>query len=144
MSIRQPYLNLLRALVIIAGGFVLFNGAFLLAAVIINSSAGLIGREMASLVFLALILLVSGGIALSKLNDTIKAMVMTMPLMTILILIGIRTYGQPIWIPIGISALLLGMTAVIAYLKKLVWQYYFAILYVALLGLYIVLMGIEI
>lgn len=144
MRIKQPYLNLLNALVIIGGGFILFNGAFMLAALVINSTAGLFGRELGSLLFLGLILLIFGGVAISKFNDTIKATFFTMPLMTILVMIGIWFYQRPLWVPIGVSALVLSLATGFVYFKKLGWQYYFAIVYVAVLGLYIVLMGVEI
>lgn len=119
MQIKQPYLNLIRALIIIGGGFILFNGAFLLAALVINSTAGLIGRELASLLFLLLILFIFGGIAISKFNDTIKATFFTMPLMTILVLIGIWLYDRPQWIPIGVSALVLSLATGFIHYKKM-------------------------
>ena len=144
MNIRQPYLNLLRAALIVGGGFILFNAAFLIAAFVINTTRSVVGRSGSILLLLLVIFLIFAGVALSRADDTIKATFLTMPLMTVLVLLGAQLSNQPSWMAIGISALVLAGTGVYVYLKKLTWPYYFAIIYVAVIGLCIVLFGIEI
>lgn len=151
MKLKLWQKNTLSALVIIVVGFILFNLAFLLAALVINATMSVLGMTQNEAphivgwgVYLLLIFLISWFVFRSRFNDTIKATFLTMPLMVILVTIGISLYQQSKWIVTGIGALII--CAVILYLhkKKLSWLYYFSVFYVAVLALYILFPGVDI
>lgn len=155
MKLKTWQKNLLSVVVIMAGGFILFNLAFILAAVINQAfriAAGLLGVNQSEAmnpmlwkyVYAIVILVLSWFVLKSKLNTLVKATYLTMPLMVLLILAGILLYQQPQWVPMSVGAVI--VLAVILYLfkRKLSWQYYIATVYTAALALYIVLAGIEI
>jgi hypothetical protein len=143
--------NVLSAIVIIVAGYILFNLAFLLAALVINGITLLTGgsfeqapKPYATGVYLLLIAVISWLVFRSKLSHLVKATYMTMPLMVALVYTGILLYQQPMWVPIGVGAVIVGAVLFFIYRRKLPWLYYFATLYVAAMGLFIVLGGIEI
>lgn len=144
MKIKQPHKNFLQALIIIGGGFVLFNLTFLLAALVIKGTAAHGSPQLGRQLFLVLIVAIFLIIALTKMPVTLKAMFLSAPLMTFVVMIGINYYNQLQWLAIGIGALFLALVAGFVYIRKLPWQYYLAILYVAVLGLIIILGGIDI
>ena len=155
MQIKTWQKNILSAMTIAAGGFILFNIAFILAAVT-RQACNLFVRLFAGnndfainpifwrYGFALIVLCISWFVFKSKLKTLVKATYLTMPLMVLLILQGIRFYGQPRWIPIGVGAFVLG--ALIFYLskKRLSWQYYFATIYTGILALFVMLAGIDI
>ena len=143
--------NILSILVIIAGGFVLFNVAFLLYALVINSTMSvlkitqkeappIIGR----LLYLFIIFLISWFVFRSRLNDLIKAVFLTMPLMVTFIIMGIILYEKSKWIIIGIGAVIVFGILSFLYKKKLSWLYYFSTFYVVFLGLYVMMFNVQI
>ena len=151
MTLKLWQKNILSALVIIAGGFILFNLAFILAALVINATISVLGMPqneaphiIGRVVYLLLIFLISWFVFRSRLNDTIKATFLTMPLMVILALIGIGLYQQSKWIITGIGALIICMVILYLHKKKLSWLYYFSAFYVSALALYILLSGMDI
>ena len=143
--------NVLSALVIIIGGFILFNLAFILAALVINATMSVLGMAqneappiVGRVLYLLLIFLISWFIFRSRLNATIKATFLTMPLMVILVVIGIGFYQQSKWMIAGIGAVIICVVLFYLHKKKLPWLYYFSTSYVAALSLYILLSGMEI
>ncbi len=151
MKLKQWQKNLLSILVIIVGGFILFNLAFILTALVVratmlvmkvpeNMPPPYIGRYIT----LILILIMSYMVFRSHLNDTIKATFLTMPLMVILVMIGISLYGQAQWVIYGVGALVIIAVILYLYKKKVSWLYYFATFYVAALGIYIMISGMDI
>lgn len=155
MKLKPWPKKFLSVIVIIAGGFILFNLAFLLAAATMHAcriAVTLVGgysiEDMGPMwwkyVYAGIILLISVYVFRSKFNPLIKATYLTMPLMVVLILVGIQFYEQPQWVPIIIGAAIVLAIIVYLYIKKLTWQYYVATLYTGMLALYIILSGIDI
>lgn len=151
MKLKKWQKNVLSALVIMFGGFILFNAAFLLAAFVINASMSLMGMPqnaaphvISRILYLVLIFLISLGIFKSKLNTLFKATYLTMPLMVILVFVGLVLYQQSTFLIAIIGGIIIGAVLLYIYKKKLSWQYYFATLYVAVLGLYIMIFNVEI
>ena len=155
MQLKTWQKQILSAIVVLAGGFVLFNLAFMLAAAvsqIYRLAVRLFGGQdtMAfesrgwQYIYLVIVLLISWFVLRSKWPDLVKATYLTMPLMIVLIIIGIWLYEQPQWLPIGIGAIIVGAVVVYLYVKKQSWLYYLAAAYTGLLALFIVLTGIDI
>jgi len=155
MKLKQWHKNILSGLIIVAGGFVLFNLAFMLAAVTMHAcrlAVTVIGgnrvEDMGPMwwkyVYAGLILLISFFIFRSKFIPLTKATYLTMPLMVVLVLIGIQFYQQPQWVPILIGAVIISAMISCFYIIKLSWHYHFATLYTAALALFIILSGIDI
>jgi hypothetical protein len=146
----KPWLKtLLSILTIIIGGFLLFNLAFILVALIM----GLVGLISGSnntpsitgiVILIILLLVLSWFIFKSKLPTLIKATYLSMPLMVILMTIGISLYQQPQWIIYLIGAAIVISILLYLIFKKLSWLYFISTIYVALLALYISIAGIEI
>ena len=155
MKLKTWQKNVLSAIVIVGGGYLLFFVAFLLAAVTLNGCQMLVewftGHESSGVgwmtyryVFLAILLLISWLVFRSKLPTLVKAAYLPMPLMVLLVLTGIRFYQQSKWVPIGVGAVLILAVLLYLYKRKLPWQYYFATLYTAIMALYVLLSGMEI
>jgi hypothetical protein len=150
MNLKPWMKNILSVIVIAAGGFILFNVAFLLAAVVFNGIGTIMGTMeqgpgfIATGAYLLLLLLISWLVFRSKLSHLVKATYLTMPLMAVLILAGVRLYQQPQWVVFGTGAVIVGAVTFYIFKKKLPWLYYFATFYVAALALYVVIAGIEI
>lgn len=155
MKLKTWQKNVLSALVIAVGGFILFNVAFLLA-VLIQQLCSLIVRSLSGgddfavnpiywgYVYILIILVISWFIFRSNLNTLVKATYLPMPLIVLLVFTGIRFYERPVWVPIGIGTMLVGAVLLFLYKKKLPWQYYFSTLFTGAVALSIVLFGIEI
>lgn len=148
---KKSLKNLMSILVIVLGGFVLFNLAFILAALFINGAMRIVGTTNSPLphffsrvLYLVVIFLISLGVFKSKANTLVKATYLTMPLMIILVFLGMVLYGQPILLIIAICGLIISMVLLYLYKKNLSWHYYFATLYVAILGLCIMIFNIQI
>ncbi len=151
MKLKLYQKNILSVLVIVVGGLILFNLAFLLTALVTNAVISFSGKEQFGAVHMIgrglsvlLILLISWLVLRSHLNDTIKATFLTMPLMVILVIIGISFYEQSKWVVAGIGALIICALIFYLYKKKLPWLYYFSTFYVAALALYVLLSGMDI
>jgi len=150
MKLNTWQKNALSAVVIVAGGFFLFNVAFLLAAAVINGLGLLMGNVdqpptyIQVGAYIGFLLIISWLVFRSKLSHLVKATYMTMPLMVTLVMTGIFLYTQPQWMPIGFGVLIVAAVLLFIYKKKLPWLYYFATFYTAALALYIILSGIDI
>jgi len=151
MKLKIWQKNLLSAIVIMAVGFILFNAAFLLAALVLNGFMILLGSNqntappfVGRAAYFILILLISWLVFRSKLNDLIKASFLTMPLMVVLVMGGIGLYTQPKWIVAGAGALVIGAVILYLYKKRLPWLYYFATIFVAATALCVMLFNVEI
>ncbi|MDD2494619.1 MAG: hypothetical protein PHE29_05445 [Tissierellia bacterium] len=151
MKLKTWQKNILSALVIVVGGFILFNLAFLLAAFVINGLMSIMGMPenatppaLGKVLYIIIIAIISWIIFISKFNIFIKATFLTLPLMIALVMVGIALYGQSKLLIIAIGAIII--SAVILYLrkKKLPWQYYFATFYDAVLALCIIFFNIQI
>jgi len=152
MKLKTWQKNVLSAVVIAAGGFMLWNVAFMLAAavnrlygMVMGLSDGLENNRVWMYVYLFIVLLISWFIFRAKrLNVLLKAAYLTMPLMVVLVLGGIQTYQQPKWVPLGIGAVIVLVVLLYLYRKKLPWQYYFATGVTAIMALIVVLADIQI
>jgi len=134
---------------IVVGGFILFNLGFVFAAFVTLGTRIVLGPVLGSpllgrLIFLLLISVLSGVIFKSKLPVVAKATYMTLPLITLLIIVGITLFGSPVWITIFLDGLIIG--AVLFFLKRnhFTWQFYFAVFYVTSIMLFIGLTGLDI
>ena len=155
MKLKTWQKNVLSAVSIAAGGFVLFNIAFMLAAGVSGALNWIIGlfsksRDFAVnmrfglYLFVLIVLASSWFIFKSKLKPLIKAIYLPMPLMVVLIVGGIHLFGLPQWVPICAGAAVVGGVLFYLYKKKLSWLYYFAALYTGVMALLVVVLGIEI
>jgi len=151
MKLKTYQKNTLSLLAVAAGGFILFNLAFILAAFVINATMSVLGTAqneappvVGRVLYLLLIFLISWFVFRSRLNEIIKAAFLAMLLMVIIVMAGLSLYQQSKWIAIGIGAVII--CAVLSYLhkKKLSWLYYFSAFYVAILGLCVMLFNIQI
>jgi hypothetical protein len=134
---------------IILGGFVLFNVAFILAALMMGTLARFDGTQgippaYGRIIFVILIFVISWFIFQSKLNDLIKATYLTMPLMIVLVMIGIFSYQLSQWVVYILGGVVVAAVLYFIYLKKLSWLYYFATGFVVAVALYVMIAGIEI
>lgn len=155
MKLKTWQKNVLSAVVIVAGGFLLWNIAFLIAYgvmflvnTILTSISGTdtaINEMIWKYIFVALILLISLVVFLpKKIPALIKTTYLTMPLMAVLIVEGIRFYEYSKWIPISIGAVIIAGAVFFIYMKKLSWLYYFATAYTGIVALIVVLFDIQI
>ncbi len=141
----------LLAIFIVVGGFILFNFAFILTALVMRGTMlvmrmpeNMAPPSLARFLAFALILFMSWLVFKSGLNHTFKATFLTMPLMTVLVLLGLSLYNQPKWMLYGAGAGIILVLLAYLYKKRLPWVYYFATIYVAILGIYIMVSGIDI
>ena len=151
MKLKPWQKSLLSMIIIIIGGFILFNFAFILTALVVRATMFIIRApenmpppHIGRYITVILILIMSYIVFRSRLNDTIKATYLTMPLMVALVMIGLSLYGKPQWVIYGTGALVIFAVTFYLYKKKLSWLYYFSTFYVAILGLYIMISGMEI
>lgn len=151
MKLKPYHKNILSALAVIVGGFILFNIAFILAAFVINVSIRVLGLPqnaaphiIGRVIYLLLICIISWFVLRSRLNDVIKATFLTMPLMVILVMTGLILYHQSKWMIAGVGAIIICSALYYIYKKKLSWLYYFSVLYVAVVALCIIIFNVEI
>jgi hypothetical protein len=149
MKGKAWFKNLLSVVCIVVGGFILFNAAFMLAALVIRTLAYIDGSQgippaYGRIVFVILIFVISWFILRSKLNDLIKATYLTMPLMVTLVMIGIFTFQLTELVVYLIGGIVIAAVLFYIYKKKLSWLYTFATVYVGSVALYIMLTGMEI
>lgn len=151
MKLKGWQKNALSVFVIVIGGFILFNVAFILAALVINGLMSIMGipenaapPELSKIIYLILILLISSVVFKSKLNTLVKATFLTMPLMVTLVMIGILLYEQSKMLNVVIGTAIICLVLLYLRKKKLSWQYYFAVFYVAILALCIIFFNIQI
>ncbi len=63
--------------------------------------------------------------------------------MVMLVEIGLNLYEYPFWVAV-ISFIFMSGTLFVIMKKKLPWQFYFSVFYVAILGIVIILFNIQI
>ncbi len=150
MKFKTWQKNVLSTVFIIFVGFIFFNLAFMLAALIINVIMKIMGTPENSaphfiswVIYFMLIILISVLVLKSKINTLFKAAFLTMPLMIIVVLIGMTFYQTKLIVTM-IGAAFIGSVALFLYKKKLPWQYYVATLYVTVLGIFIMAFNIQI
>ena len=143
--------NVLSALAIILGGYVLFVAAFMLVAVTVNGMMALMGMpENATppvagrIIFLVLLAILSAVVFRLRIPDVVKATYLTMPLMVILVTIGLVFHRLPDIAMAGIGAVVIVGLVLFLVRKKLSWMYYFATAYVSVLALVMMLTGMDI
>lgn len=156
MKLNSMFSKMLSALVIMVGGFILFNLAFVVFALIVNLSISILGlgaqsappviARILGVIVLAVITWLGLKIKLKNevFNHTLKATIITMPLMVIMVSIGITLYQQAQWIIILAGALIIIPALYYVWKKNYPWMYAFAIVYVALLALFIMFSGMDI
>lgn len=150
MKFKTWQKNVLSTVFIIFVGFIFFNLAFMLAALIINVIMKIMGTPENSaphfiswVIYLMLIFLISVLVFKSKINTLFKATFLTMPLMIIIVLIGMTFYQTKLLVAM-IGAVFIGSVVLFLNKKKLPWQYYVATLYVTVLGIFIMAFNIQI
>lgn len=149
---NRVHKTLVCAAIIIVGGFVLFNLAFMLAAALVLGLNALLRLGLNAqpptvyslLVFIVLLMVGTYFVFRSQWDDLIKATFLTMPLMSLFVVLGVALYQLPQFVLFALGAGIVGALCVTFYLRKMPWLYYFAVAYVAALALWIVLAGIEI
>ena len=147
---------IIAALAVLAGGFHLFNLAFVLYALLI-SLPSLLNGQTENWVSSALpAMLVSGGLAIvlgllvwfvvdKKLRKpTILATLLTVPLMAILVFLGIGMYGQSDWLIALVGALIILPILGYCVRKKVPGVYTLAVVYVAILGVIVMVFDVQI
>ncbi len=142
MSVHGWPKKLLSGLVIIIGGFILFNIAFIVAAFIMNTTNKLLGlgenaapHIIGALIFLMLLTVLSWLVYRSKLDKLLKATALTVPLMVIFTIIGMQLYEQPKWVPFLLCGAIVTGLSYNLYKKKSPWEYYFAVICVSIIGI---------
>jgi hypothetical protein len=155
MSIKTIMGWIVSAILIMFGGFVLFNLAFVILGVLANGfeifadATGEVSREMLLLaLFVGSVIIVAiiAKFILSKeqLKHTLFAMLLTLPLMVIIVMIGIALYGQSDFVILLAGGAVIIPVLLLMIKKKVNWTYMFATVYVACLGLLIMIFNIEI
>jgi len=134
--------------VIIIGGFVLFNLAFMSLGIFFDlnnielDSLLLFGGYLVSAIVLFGI--TRYFLPKKEAKDTIIATLLTLPLMVIIVSIGIRMHLQPDYLIIGLCALVFLPIIIAIKRLKLSWVYWLACGYVIILGLLIMIFDIQI
>lgn len=151
MGSKSILKKILSGIIIVGGGYLLFNLGFILAAFIINGSMKLMDMSendspplFAMIIFVVVIMFIFWRVFASKLNHTIKATFYSLVLMVFIVLLGITLYELPKYVVLGIGGAFIAFVLYLLNRKELAWQYYFATLYVSVLGAYIVLKDVVI
>lgn len=155
MKTKEIFSNIVSALTIMLGGFVLFSIGFIVLAIVINGLQ-LLGETPSGEVssyFLAFAGYAAGAIALAflakwlltkeQLKHTLLSAVLTLLLMVVLVMIGIALYQQSDLILLLAGGIVIVPLLIYLYVKKANWTYIFATAYVACIGIYNVLMNVE-
>jgi hypothetical protein len=152
---KRPYVkNILSALAVAAGGFVLLNLTFLFNFLVFQVIDFFMPRnpEVAPpryfplarhALFLIIIALISWAVLRTRLRPLLKAIFMTVPAAVTLVTIGILLYPSPI-LPYLLGGVLTLGALLYFYLTKKPWLYYYSVVLVALALLVFTLMGGEI
>jgi hypothetical protein len=155
MKLKNILGVIVSALVIMLGGFVLFNLAFVFLGFLVNGfkvfadTTGEVSREMLILggyVALVVALAIGAKFLLTKeqLKHTLFASVFALLLMVILVVIGIALYEQSDTIILLAGGLIIIPLLILLYLKKANWTFIFATVFASCLGILVMLFNIEI
>jgi hypothetical protein len=149
MKINRSMKKILEILFIVLAGFILFNIAFIMAALVIRG-IGLLSQSetqdtrLGLLIFGLILMGLSWFILRSSLTTLVKATYLTMPLMSAIVTLGIIMYGLPLWITLACEGLLIGSVLGFIRMKQLEWEYHFATLYCTVIGVSIIIFNIQI
>ncbi len=155
MKLKSWQKNILFMLIIIGGGFVLFNVAFLLAAIVHMAYNMVITRFVHMIdygrmiyfswhyIYIIVVLLISWFVFRSPFNDLVKATYLTMPLIVVLTEVGVQFYRWPalVW---SIGTIIVGFLLFYLYKTKCSWLYYFATIYVVVVEIFVMVSGMDI
>jgi hypothetical protein len=155
MKLKNVISIIVSLLTIMLGGFVLFNLAFILLALLVNGfevfadSAGEVSREMlqlASYVAIAIAIAVAAKFLLTKeqLKHTLLASMFALLIMVVLVMIGIALYKQSDIIILLAGGVVIIPILILLFMKKANWTYIFATVYASSLGILVMLFNIEI
>jgi hypothetical protein len=149
MELKPWHKNVLSMLAIAVIGFILFNVAFLLAAIVMGGVSSFIGTQggppyVGRIMYLVVILLISWFVFTSRLSDLAKATYLIMPLMVFLIMEGMLLNEQPQLIILAVGAVMVGAVLYYLHQKKRSWLYYFATFYVTVVALCVMIFQVEI
>jgi hypothetical protein len=155
MKLKSILGVIVSALVIMLGGFVLFNLAFVFLGFLVNGMEGFMdsgGEATRGLLLLggfvalvvALTIVAKFLITKEQLKHTLLASILALLLMVVLILIGIVLYGQSDIIILLAGSLIIIPLLILLYLKKANWTYIFATVFASFLGILVMLFNIEI
>lgn len=155
MKLKVWQKNILSALTILVGGFVLFNVAFLLAFIVYRIYGIVIMSIMDNgdnaraihfswhYFYIIIVFILSWIILRRQFTALVKATFFTMPLIVVLTEVGIQFYQWPflVW---GVSIFIIGTVFLYLYKMKCSWLYYFATIYVVAVELFVMISGMEI
>ena len=155
MSIKNILGLIVSAVLVMFGGFVLFNVAFVILGILANGfeifsdMTGEVPREMlmlAAFIGLAVACLIIAKFILSKqqFKHTLLATLLTLPLMAVLVMVGITLYGQSDLVILLVGGALIIPTLWLMIKKRANWTYLFAVFYVTCLGIIIMIFNIDI
>lgn len=155
MSIKNTLGLIVSAVLIMFGGFVLFNVAFVMLGILANGfeilsdTSGEALREMLMIaVFVGLVVAcaIIAKFTLSKeqFKHTLFATLLTLPLMTALVMVGITLYGQSDLVILLVGGAIIIPTLWLMIKKRADWTYLFAVFYVTCLGIIIMIFNIDI
>ena len=155
-AFRTVMSPLMASVAVLAGGFVLFNLAFVLYALVVSLPQILSGETIEWVASALPVILGTTGLSLliglavwylvdKRLRkDAILASLLTVPLMAILVFIGIVLYGQSDVVIAAIGALVILPLLAYCLWKKVPWVYTLAVLYVGILGVVIMVIDVQI
>lgn len=156
MNFKNAAFYLISIITIIGGGYLLFNVGFLLFALVVNTSmmtSGQSENDTPSILsklfgYTALGVFTLAGLKLvgdrSQFKHTLRATFLTLPLMALLVAIGIAFYQLSDGIILAIGALVIVPAMVYLYVRKLPWMYWVSVIYVAVLGIIVIIKDIQI
>lgn len=145
--LKKTLAPIVSALTVLGGGFILFNLAFLIVALMVPDNwklQGLLVTAGYALAAIVLFVLLKWALDKQAFKHTLWATLLTLPLMTVLVLIGIALYGQSDLVIFAVGAVVLIPVYVILIRKKLPWVYWLAVVYITVLGLIIGMFDIQI
>lgn len=147
---------LMAAVAVVAGGFVLFNLAFVVYALVVTLPAILSGQPVDWVTSALPVILGTTGLSIliglavwflvdKKLRKhTLLASLLTVPQMAILVVIGIGFYGQSDVVIAAIGALVILPILAYCLWKKVPWVYTLAVAYVGVLGILMMVFDVQI
>ncbi|NTW96205.1 MAG: hypothetical protein HGB31_06260 [Erysipelotrichaceae bacterium] len=148
MKISGSMKKVLEILFIVLAGFVLFNVAFIMAALVIQGLGFLSQSETQNprlgMIFGLILLGLSWFILRSRLSTLVKATYFTMPLMSMIVVLGVLMNGLQLWMILACEGLLIGVVFGFIRMKRLAWEYHFATLYCTVIGISIIIFNIQI
>lgn len=155
-SFKSLLSPLMAVVAVLVGGFVLFNLAFVVYALLVTLPAILSGETIDWVASALTVILGTTGLSVliglavwflvdKKLRKpTILASLLTVPLMAILVFIGILLYGQSDLLIVAVGALVIVPLLVYCVKKKVQWVYTLAVAYVGVLGIIIMVFDVQI